>query len=161
MRNRYVLTGLIFILALGLGMIATAQTSGTSSQPSNPPQGTPSAGSGTQAAPPSANASSGAQAQSGNQPGSVEDELKLTPEQKAKLQPIIQDEMTQIRAVRDDSTLSMDQKMAKVDEIKKTSFPKIQAVLTPEQQKKLADMQERARQQQQQQAPPQSAPPKQ
>ena len=158
MRNRYLLIGLIFTLALGLG-IATAQTSGTSSQSPNPPQGTPSAG--TQAAPPSGSPSAAPQSQSGNQPGSVEDELKLTPEQKAKLQPIIQDEMTQIRAVRDDSTMNMDQKMAKVDEIKKSSFPKIQAVLTPEQQKKLADMQEHARQQQQQQAPPQGAPPKQ
>jgi len=159
MRNRYLLTGLILTLALGLGTAAVAQTSDTSSQSPNSPHGTPNAG--TQASPPSGNASSATQSQSGNQPGSVEDELKLTPEQKAKLQPIIQDEMTQIRAVRDDSTLNMDQKMAKVDEIKKTSFPKIQAVLTPEQQKKLADMQEHARQQQQQQAPPQGAPPKQ
>jgi len=158
MRNRYLLAGLTLLLALGLGTLATAQTSGTSAQPPNPPQGSPNAG--TQTAPPSGTAPSGAQNQSGNQPGSVEDELKLTPEHKAKLQPIIQDEMTQIRAVRDDSSLNMDQKMAKVDEIKKTSFPKIQAVLTPEQQKKLADMQERARQQQQQ-APQQGAPPKQ
>jgi Spy/CpxP family protein refolding chaperone len=156
MRNRYLLIGLILTLGLGLGMVATAQTSGTSSQSPNSPQGAPSAG--TQAAPPSGSTSTGAQS---NQPGSVEDELKLTPEQKAKLQPIIQDEMTQIRAVRDDGSLNMDQKMAKVDEIKKTSFPKIQAVLTPEQQKKLADMQEHARQQQQQPAPPQGAPPKQ
>ena len=154
MRSHQVLTGLIFILALGLG-IATAQTSGTSSPTPNPPQGTP--GAGTQAAPPAGGTPSAQQSQTGNQPGSVEDELKLTPDQKAKLQPIIQDEMTQIRAVRDDSSLSMDQKMSKVDEIKKTSFPKIQAVLTPEQQKKLADMQQRAREQQQQ-APPQGPP---
>jgi Spy/CpxP family protein refolding chaperone len=157
MRNRYSLIGLIVFLALGLG-IAAAQTSGTSSQSPNPPQGSPTAG--TQATPPSGSTSAAPPAQSANQPGSVEDELKLTPEQKAKLQPIIQDEMTQIRAVRDDSSINMDQKMAKVDEIKKASFPKIQAVLTPEQQKKLADMQEHARQQQQQQAPTQGAPPK-
>jgi len=50
--------------------------------------------------------------------------------------------------VRNDSTLTMDQKVEKVRQIKQTEFPKIQAVLTPEQQKKLADMQERARQQQ-------------
>lgn len=158
MRNRYLLSGLILFVTLGLE-IATAQTSGTSSTSPNSPQGTPSAG--TQAAPPSGSASSAPQGQGGSQPGSVEDELKLTPDQKAKLQPIIQDEMTQIRAVRDDNSLNMDQKMAKVDEIKKISFPKIQAVLTPEQQKKLADMQQRARSQQQQQAPPQGAPPKQ
>ena len=57
--------------------------------------------------------------------------------------------MSQIEAVRNDSTLTMDQKVEKVRQIKQTEFPKIQAVLTPEQQKKLADMQERARQQQQ------------
>ena len=81
-------------------------------------------------------------------PGSVEDELQLTADQKAKLQPIIQDEMAQIDAVRSDTTLSMEQKQAKVQQIKQTSFPKIQAVLTPEQQKKLAELQQRARQQQ-------------
>ena len=43
MRNRYSLIGLIVFLALGLG-IATAQTSGTSSQSPNPPQGSPNAG---------------------------------------------------------------------------------------------------------------------
>jgi Spy/CpxP family protein refolding chaperone len=73
--------------------------------------------------------------------------LQLTDAQKAKLQPIIQEEMSQIQAVRNDNSLTMDQKVAKVREIKQTEFPKIQAVLTPEQQKKLADMQQRARQQ--------------
>jgi Spy/CpxP family protein refolding chaperone len=63
------------------------------------------------------------------------------------LQPIIQEEMGQIEAVRNDTSMSMDQKVAKVRQIKQTEFPKIQAVLTPEQQKKLADIQERAKQQ--------------
>jgi Spy/CpxP family protein refolding chaperone len=58
--------------------------------------------------------------------------------------------MSQIEAVRNDQNMTMDQKVAKVRQIKQTEFPKIQAVLTPEQQKKLADMQERARQQAQQ-----------
>jgi hypothetical protein len=80
----------------------------------------------------------------------VEEALQLTPEQKSKLQPIIQEEVTQINSVRNDASLSMDQKRSKIEEIKKTSFPKILAVLTPEQQKKLSDMQQQARQQQQQ-----------
>jgi hypothetical protein len=78
---------------------------------------------------------------------SVEDELQLTNEQKAKLQPIIQEEMRQIQVVRDDPSMPMDQKRAKILQIKQTEFPKIQAILTPEQQKKLADMQMRAQQQ--------------
>lgn len=98
-------------------------------------------------------------AQPAGHPISVEDELQLTADQKAKLQPIIQDEMAQIDAVRNDTTLSMDQKQAKVQQIKQTSFPKIQAVLTPEQQKKLAELQQRARQQQPAGAAGQSANP--
>lgn len=107
------------------------------------PSGAPPSGSSSSS---QAGSASTSQGQSGSQPRSVEDELQLTDAQKAKLQPIIQEEMGQIEAVRNDTSLSMDQKVAKVRQIKQTEFPKIQAVLTPEQQKKLADMQERARQ---------------
>ncbi|GEM_PF-2603873 len=96
----------------------------------------------------SGSSSSAQSGQAGGQPRTVEDELQLTDEQKAKLQPIIQEEMTQIQAVRNDNSMTMDQKIAKVRQIKQAEFPKIQAILTPEQQKKLADMQDRARQQQ-------------
>ena len=48
--------------------------------------------------------------------------------------------MSQIEAVRNDQTLSMDQKVAKVRQIKQTQFPKIQAVLTPEQQKRFNEI---------------------
>jgi len=41
----------------------------------------------------------------------------------------------------------MAQKQAKVAQIKRDHFPKIEAILTPEQRKKLADMQEKAKQQ--------------
>jgi protein CpxP len=92
---------------------------------------------------------SSGQGQAAGRSSSVEDELQLTEDQKAKLQPIIQDEMIQIDAVRTDNSLSMEQKQAKVSQIKKDHFPKIEAILTPEQRKKLADMQERARQQRQ------------
>jgi len=70
----------------------------------------------------------------------------------------------QINAVRDDQSLSMEQKQAKVDQIRQAGFPKIQAILTPEQRQKLAQMQqERVRQQQSgspsnSQQPPQQQP---
>jgi Spy/CpxP family protein refolding chaperone len=92
---------------------------------------------------------SGGRGQAAGRGSSAEDELQLTEDQKAKLQPLIQDEMIQIDAVRTDNSLSMAQKQAKVAQIKKDHFPKIEAILTPEQRKKLADMQERARQQRQ------------
>jgi periplasmic protein CpxP/Spy len=177
MKNSYTM-GLLLALALS-GSVLAAQTSSSPTQTAPPSAtGTPSqstspsaTGAPSQTTPPTAGAPSEASptGQAGTQstapqdrgagsaqagppaghPASVEDELQLTAEQKAKLQPIIQDEMAQIDAVRNDTTMSMDQKQAKVQQIKQTSFPKIQAVLTPEQQKKLADMQQRARQQQQ------------
>jgi periplasmic protein CpxP/Spy len=157
MRN--VIAGLVLALAASL---AIAQTSTPSSQPGMSPQvptasqsqtvpqspatsqpGTPQA-----ATPETQGAPGGSgQAPAAGRSTSVEDELQLTSEQKAKLQPIIQEEMTQINAVRSDTTLSTDQKREKIMQIKQTQFPKIQAVLTPEQQKKLADMQMRAQQQ--------------
>ena len=67
-----------------------------------------------------------------------------------------------MEAVRNDSTLTTDQKVEKANQIRETASPKIKAVLTPEQLQKLADLQQKARQQQQQSAPSSDAqkPPK-
>jgi Spy/CpxP family protein refolding chaperone len=66
--------------------------------------------------------------------------LNLTDEQKAKLQPIFQDEERQIRAVRNDNSLSQDQKREKIKQIHEANRPEIEAVLTPEQKQKLAQI---------------------
>jgi hypothetical protein len=144
-------------------------TSPSPSAPSTQPEATPqaptaspsqtapegSAGSQSQTAPrgqagsASQTPSTSTQSQPAEKGASSEDELQLTDDQKMKLQPIIQEEMVQIDAVRTDNTLSPEQKKAKVTQIKQDHFPKIQAILTPEQRKKLADMQEKARQQHQ------------
>ncbi|MBO0911111.1 MAG: hypothetical protein J2P13_04910 [Acidobacteria bacterium] len=92
--------------------------------------------------------------------------MNLTDDQKAKLRPIIMEENQQMEALRNDTTLTQEQKIAKANQIRADASPKIKAVLTPEQIQKLTELQEeRARQQQQQQsAPPppqQSAPPSQ
>ena len=52
-----------------------------------------------------------------------------------------------MEAVRNDSSLSTEQKVAKANQIRETASPKIRAVLTPEQLQKLAELQ-KARQQQ-------------
>src|SRR5947209_8002853 len=176
MKNRYTIA--VFTLMLFVTLTVAAQSTGSQTQtspqsqtgPQTPTPAAPSAGSQTspstttsqssttsqttsqpsQSSPNATPGQAGANAPQAH-PSSVEEELQLTADQKAKLQPIIQDEVTQINAVRNDASMSMDQKRAKVEEIKKTSFPKILAVLTPEQQKKLSDMQQRARQQAQQQ----------
>ena len=90
----------------------------------------------------------------------MEDELQLTPDQKQKIAAVVEDENKQIGAVRDDNSLSMQQKQQKVIQIRQEGSPKIKAVLTPEQLQKLTAIQQRMRDQQQGagQSAPQSAP---
>ena len=64
------------------------------------------------------------------------------------------EERQQMEAVRNDTSMSAEQKMTKVQQIRETASPKIKAVLTPEQLKKLSDMQQKGPQQQNQSAPP-------
>lgn len=71
-------------------------------------------------------------------------ELNLTDEQKTKLKPILQSEMEQFRTIANDTSLSRDQKHAKMQDAHNTYKSQINAVLTPEQQQKLATMKEHA-----------------
>ncbi len=66
--------------------------------------------------------------------------LNLTDEQKTKLQPIFQDEFQQMKAVREDTSLSREQKRDKMKQIHETFHPQVMAVLTPDQQQKLEQM---------------------
>jgi len=72
----------------------------------------------------------------------ISSELNLTDDQKTQLKPILQDEMGQIKAVKDDASLSPDQKKAKVSDIRQNYKSQINSVLTPDQQKKWAAMRE-------------------
>jgi periplasmic protein CpxP/Spy len=67
-------------------------------------------------------------------------ELSLTEEQKAKLKPILEDEGKQMRAVREDTSLTQDQRREKMKQLHETTDSKINDILTPEQQKKFADL---------------------
>ncbi|HTM37123.1 MAG TPA: hypothetical protein VL156_10275 [Terriglobales bacterium] len=186
MRYRNLLLS-VFILCLTLAVTNLAGAQGTAASPSTPdsqtqsspgtqpPSASPSSpNSGTQSTPgaqsttPSPNqgtssAGSANSAQSGQR--TVEDELQLTPDQKQKIAEVVDDENKQISAIRNDTSLSMDQKQQKVLQIRQEGSPKIKAILTPEQLQKLAAIQQRMRDQQQGgqgSAPPpqqQSAPP--
>ena len=72
-------------------------------------------------------------------------QLNLTDEQKLKLKPILEDELQQVRAVRDDSSLTKKQKFAKMKSIRDAHAPQINGVLTPEQQEKLKQMKQEAK----------------
>jgi Spy/CpxP family protein refolding chaperone len=84
-------------------------------------------------------------------------QLNLTDDQKAKLKPVLQDEAQQLQAVHNDTSLSHDQKMAKVKEIREAHKPQINNVLTPDQQKKWEEMKKKAKGQREKksEAPPQ------
>ncbi len=73
-------------------------------------------------------------------------QLNLTDEQKAKLKPVLEDEMKQMQAVRQDSSLSRDQRREKMMQIHQSTKPQIEAVLTPEQKDKLNRMHEERQQ---------------
>jgi Spy/CpxP family protein refolding chaperone len=81
-------------------------------------------------------------------------QLNLTDEQKLKLKPILEDELQQVRAVRDDSSLTKKQKFAKMKSIRDAHAPQINGVLTPEQQEKLKQMKQEAKGKARSAAPP-------
>lgn len=153
------------LLALLISLTAAAQTSAPPSQSqvssqaqtsTTPPQPHASQESQTSAPPgqPAPHNQSGSSAtapptQTQGQERSLADELQLTPDQKQKIAAIVDDENKQIAAVRDDTSLTMDQKIQKARAIRQAGAPKIKAVLTPEQLQKLSAIQDRARQQQQ------------
>ncbi|HZS72007.1 MAG TPA: hypothetical protein VFA13_09230 [Candidatus Acidoferrum sp.] len=75
----------------------------------------------------------------------LSEELNLTQEQKTKLRPILADEAQQLQAIHNDTSLSREQKMAKMKEVRDSHQPQINEILTPEQQKKWAEMKKEAR----------------
>ena len=68
------------------------------------------------------------------------EKLNLTEDQKAKLKPILQDQAQQLKALRDDSSLSPEQKSAKKKIIHELTHDQINGLLTPEQQDKFKQM---------------------
>lgn len=72
----------------------------------------------------------------------LSERLSLTDDQKGKLKPILQDQMQQMKAVHEDSSLSPEQKKSKMNSIHESVHEQINAVLTPEQQTKFKQMQQ-------------------
>ena len=74
----------------------------------------------------------------------ISGELNLSDDQKQQLKPILQNEFQQLKAVKDDTSLSDDQKRSKVGEIRGNAKSQMSTILTPDQQKKLDTMKEQA-----------------
>jgi hypothetical protein len=71
---------------------------------------------------------------------------KLSSDQQVQIKPIIANQQQQMQALRQDSTLSRADKMAKIQSIREDSSNKIQAVLNDSQKQKFAQDQQRREQ---------------
>ncbi len=74
----------------------------------------------------------------------LSEKLNLTDAQKAAIKPILATEVNEIKAVHQDSSLSAEQKQAKIKEIRDNNREKINTLLTPDQQKIFAEMKDQA-----------------
>lgn len=64
------------------------------------------------------------------------DELNLTPDQKSQMKAIHESANEQRNAIKSDSTLTKDEKRAKMKDFQKSQSQKINSILTPDQQAK-------------------------
>lgn len=73
-------------------------------------------------------------------------QLNLTDDQKTQIKPILENEASQMKAVREDSSLSREDRMQKMQTIMADSRSKISPILNDDQKKKLEEMKSQARQ---------------
>lgn len=67
-------------------------------------------------------------------------QLNLTDDQKSKLQPLFEEHRKQMQSLRQDTSLTPEQKQAKAKELRQANHQQMMSVLTPEQQQKLEQM---------------------
>jgi periplasmic protein CpxP/Spy len=70
-------------------------------------------------------------------------ELKLTDDQKAKIKPILENEFQQISQIRQDTSVSPQDRRAKFMDIRNKGMAQIRPILTDKQQAKLQQIEER------------------
>ncbi len=72
-------------------------------------------------------------------------ELNLTDAQKAKLKPIMEAQRDKMKAMREDTTMDRKAKMTKMKAMRDEMEEKVNAILTADQKKKLAEMKAKAK----------------
>jgi periplasmic protein CpxP/Spy len=68
--------------------------------------------------------------------------LNLTPDQQEKIKPILENEQSQMQSMRQDTSMSRQDRMSKAQQIRQSSDDQIKQVLTPDQQQKWSQMQQ-------------------
>ena len=74
----------------------------------------------------------------------ISQQLNLTPEQKAKVFPILADEGPKVQAIKNDNSLSRMQKIQQIRAIHHQTDPQMKAILSPEQYQKLQGIRRQA-----------------
>ncbi len=69
--------------------------------------------------------------------------LNLTEDQQQKIKPILENQSTQMQGLHQDTTMSREDKMAKMQQIRQGTNEQINGILNPDQQKKWEQMQSR------------------
>lgn len=67
----------------------------------------------------------------------IAQQLNLTPQQKAKILPILREEAPKVEAIKNDNSMSRMQKVQGVKAIHQQTDPQMKAILSPEQYQKL------------------------
>src|SRR4029077_11803082 len=74
----------------------------------------------------------------------ISQQLNLTPEQKAKVLPILAEEAPKIQAIRNDNSLSKVQRIQQIKAIHRQTDPQMKAILSQEQYQKLQGIRQQA-----------------
>jgi Spy/CpxP family protein refolding chaperone len=74
----------------------------------------------------------------------IAQQLNLTPEQKAKILPILRDEVPKVQAIKNDNSLSKIQKVQQIRAIHQQTDPQMKAILSPAQYQKLQRIRQQA-----------------
>jgi periplasmic protein CpxP/Spy len=70
-------------------------------------------------------------------------ELKLTPQQKAQLMPILEAEAPQLKAIKANTSLSKSQRLEQLKAVHDQTDPQVKSILTPEQYQKLQEIRQK------------------
>src|SRR5436190_24183269 len=74
----------------------------------------------------------------------ISQQLNLTPEQKAKVLPILADEGPKVQKIKNDNSLTKMQKMQRIKAIHQQTDPQMKAILSPAQYQKLQAIRQQA-----------------
>jgi Spy/CpxP family protein refolding chaperone len=74
----------------------------------------------------------------------IAQQLSLTPQQKAKILPILADEGPKVQAIKNSNSLSSMQKIQQIKAIHRQTDPQMKAILSPEQYQKLQAIRQQA-----------------